>query len=676
MTSNTVQPHKLIISPGRRVPTWAVLLLIIAAGGVLRFYQLGTTPPGLYQDEAYDGLDALDILAGSHPIYFSANNGREPFYIYLVAGSVAAFGRTPFAERLPAAVVGTLLIPATYLLGSALYSRRVGLFAAAGVAFTFWPLALSRIGLRAGSEPLFTALSLASAAWGWRLPAGHPHRMGFIALGGALYGFTSYTYLASRFTPVALIAFLIIWYIAQRPTFPNLRELAAFGLPAILVALPLFVAGIWQPDILLGRTGQVSILNPAINHGDLWGTLLHNGLAALGMFNWRGDHIARHNLPGRPVFDPIVGLAFLAGVWFLARGAARRQLAPILALTWIGVMLLPTVLAEDTPHFLRAAGVLPVIFILPAVALDRAWVLANAPGGGSGSGRQVQGGWRRMRAAVPVLVLAALGASLAWTVLDYFGRYAVSADTAYLFQTAATELAQSSDAYLRGGPDRRLYLDQRFWDSFASVRYLLPVQPGLRLFREGETLAPAPSPLRLIAWPYENLRPALGALPPGALIRPEAGPLYRGDLEPAAYPLYNTYTADPVCPAVVCASPPRAEFEGQFQLLSAATRPIPGGLILELVWRAAKPDGAAHQVFAQAWAGGAIIAQADGPLGTMLFPSEWWRPGETVLEERRLAWTEPVNNANVTIRVGLYDVATGVRFKRTDSTLDYVEIAP
>ena len=41
--------------------------------------------------------------------------------------------------------------------------------------------------------------------------------------------------------------------------------------------------------------------------------------------------------------------------------------------------------------------------------------------------------------------------------------------------------------------------------------------------RRWTDVAPAPGPLRLIAWPYENLRPALGALPEGALIRPQAG---------------------------------------------------------------------------------------------------------------------------------------------------------
>ena len=62
--------------------------------------------------------------------------------------------------------------------------------------------------------------------------------MAFLALGGVLYGLTFYTYLAARFTPVALLGFLILWYIAGRPDFPRLPELAAFSLPAILTGLP------------------------------------------------------------------------------------------------------------------------------------------------------------------------------------------------------------------------------------------------------------------------------------------------------------------------------------------------------------------------------------------------------------------------------------------------------
>src|SRR5262249_51806332 len=134
---------------------------------------------------------------------------------------------------------------------------------------------------------------------------------------------------------------------------------------------------LWQPEILSSRVGQVSILSPTINHGDVWGTLFHNLFAALGMFFVRGDSIARHNLPGRPVFDPLLGLAFVAGVGLALAAARRRHPAAILILVWTATLLLPTILAEDTPHFLRAVGVLPVIFIFPALALDATWQAAE-----------------------------------------------------------------------------------------------------------------------------------------------------------------------------------------------------------------------------------------------------------------------------------------------------------
>jgi hypothetical protein len=409
----------------------------------------------------------------------------------------------------------------------------------------------------------------------------------------------------------------------------------------------------------------VSILSPTINHGDVWGTLFHNLLAALGMFFVRGDSIARHNLPGRPVFDPLLGLAFVVGVALALTAAWRRKPAAILILVWTATLLLPTILAEDTPHFLRAVGVLPVIFIFPALALDGLWHIAERSAG-------------RWRAALPVLArglcVVGLTGSLAWTVRDYFDRYAHSPDTAYLFQSAAADLARSANGYLAGGG--QVLLDERFWNDFTSVRFLLPVRPGLALYREGQTLAPTAAPVEIIAWPYEAMQPALQALPAGALIRPEAGPLYRGDLEQKTYPLYVTYTAEANCPAALCPSQPLADFGGAFQLLSAVSRLQPGGLRLELVWRATKPDGAPHQVFAQAWVGDQIMAQADGPLGTALYPSDWWRPGETVWEARDFAWPGKTNFTGVTFRVGLYDAATGVRVGRTDSTLDYAAVTP
>ena len=40
------------------------LLVILALAAFLRLWQLDSFPPGLYHDEAYNGLDALSLLQG------------------------------------------------------------------------------------------------------------------------------------------------------------------------------------------------------------------------------------------------------------------------------------------------------------------------------------------------------------------------------------------------------------------------------------------------------------------------------------------------------------------------------------------------------------------------------------------------------------------------------------
>ncbi len=652
---------------------WAILLLATALGAALRLYAVGALPPGLYQDEAYNGLDALDVLQGAHPVYFTANNGREPFYIYLTALSVGALGRTPAAVRLPAAFVGILTVPATYALGRALFGPRAGRLAAAVCAITFWPVVLSRIGLRAGTLPLLTGLSLACAALGWR-----GRRLRLLALAGALYGLSCYTYLAARFTPIALSIFFFFFYIATRRSVAGqgicrrgLVSLAAFGLPALAVAAPLAWYAAGHPSILLGRADQVSILNPAVNGGNLAGTLFYNLLAALGMFVWRGDTIARHNLPGRPVFDPLLGLAFVAGVLICLRRAfgRERQRGAALALIWTAVMLAPSVLAEDAPHFLRAVGVLPLAFLFPAVALAKVW------------------DWRR-KIAGRLLVAAALFAGLGITVRDYFGRYVGDPNTGYLFQSAATDLAREANDMTGVGwtgglaevassaPPGRAYVDRRLWDNFPSLRFLIPSGDRLNLLDAGQPPAFLPDESAAVfLWPYEDPRPVLRNFPAETVVTPLVGPQARGDLEPAPYSLYSEYRLRPLPPELISNLAPWAEFEGGLEVHGQADV-RDSEVTLSFAWRAQEPPRTDYQVFVHALAQGEIVAQADGPLGMGVYPGSVWRPGQVVEETRQLQLPTGLQPENVTIEVGLYDPATNVRLQRADAPGDSLEIEP
>ena len=631
--------------------TLYALLAVVVLGAFLRFWGLGAVPPGLYRDEAYYALDAVDVLNGAHPIFFEANNGREPLFIYLAALSIAALGRTPVAIRLVAAILGTLTIPATFLMGRAFFSDRVGLLAAAVCAVTVWTINLSRIGLRVGSFPLVAALCLWQGAVAFRTR----RRRHWVAA-GALYGLLFYTYLVARVTPLALAAALLLslagalWRQAGRKMldFPW-RGLGVAALTALIVAAPLGIYLLSHTGELAGRGEQVSILNPAINHGDPMGLALRQTVATLGMFNLRGDFIPRHNVPLRPVFDPLLGLAFLGGVALALIGWRRGPNAFILA--WTATMLLPTILAEDAPHFLRGAGILPVVFLFPALGLDRAWTWLSARG------------WRYAGVGLALVVLMV---GLGWTWHDYFDNHVHSDAVYYEFETGATQLAAELNRFLGVGWDGqawaasagerrdgyRGYIDSRLWDNWPNVRYL--VAPGsVRVLRSERALTG--DSIILALWPFEDHREILAQLPIGRLIQGQPGAYERGDLEATPRLLYYTVRATPDVPT--------ANVEADFGVvgLRRAEWQRDGDTIrVRLVWDARGPLSPDLAAFVHVVGPQGVVGQADAPPGGQYYPAAIWRDGDHVAEERNINLPADAP-PNPTIEVGLYNTRTLAR---------------
>ncbi len=74
------------------------LILIIAIAVFFRFWQFTSIPPGLYQDEAMNGADALTSLkTGEYKVFYTNNNGREGMIVWLDALAIKAFGAAPAA---------------------------------------------------------------------------------------------------------------------------------------------------------------------------------------------------------------------------------------------------------------------------------------------------------------------------------------------------------------------------------------------------------------------------------------------------------------------------------------------------------------------------------------------------------------------------------------------------
>lgn len=114
---------------------------------------------------------------------------------------------------------------------------------------------------------------------------------------------------------------------------------------------------------------------------------------------------------------------------------------------------------------------------------------------------------------------------------------------------------------------------------------------------------------------------------------------------------------------------PLADF-GDVVLWSASVKQTPGDFypMLALDWEARKPLAATP--FVHVFCDGALASQADGPPLGGLHPFDRWQPGERWTDRRELHKVCP-------IEVGLYDAATGERYKAQladGSTTDSVHV--
>jgi hypothetical protein len=83
-----------------RWPWWLAVLALMGLAVALRLPHLLDHPFWLNFDEGHYAWDATRILDGWRPAYLPANNGREPLFVYMLAGVFALFGPTLLAARL------------------------------------------------------------------------------------------------------------------------------------------------------------------------------------------------------------------------------------------------------------------------------------------------------------------------------------------------------------------------------------------------------------------------------------------------------------------------------------------------------------------------------------------------------------------------------------------------
>ncbi len=459
---------------GMSTSEWLGLLMVIGLAFAWRFPGLADIPAQVHGDEAACGLEARRILRGEVANLLGLGWYEIPYLSFaLSAAFMRIFGDDLFGLRMGSLTLGVATVGLLYLTLRRAYGLRVALTASSLLAVSHWHVHFSRIGtdyMQASFATMLTLFFFVRARQDGR-------RLDWV-LAGLSIGLACSVYYAGRVILVILAAFLILERIADAVS-GNVaddadRRRASAGpallvLAAVLFVAPTFAVSARMPSTLTDRSRGVFLLSAQnLEHSfESTGTdglpqlLALQAAKSLSAFNWRGERSEQHS-HAAPLLDFWSGAAFAVGLIAFTAVGWRPRYRMIVLWFWAN-LILGSVLTVDAMFSPRMIVAVPIVFVFPALLLDRLCSL-----GERGFGRL---GARGMGALLVGFVCASAVANYG----DYFRLHVRSvADSS----TTDDPLALRS-RYEPGLPDLRLR------SIFAALRHAALPRPRRRRCRYG-----------------------------------------------------------------------------------------------------------------------------------------------------------------------------------------------
>ena len=368
-----------------------IAILILAF--VLRFYKLGEIPFSLDWDENSNAYNAYSILKTGRDEYgvlFPITNRsfedyKPPLYMYLNVPTVAIFGLTPLAARLPSAIFGFLTVPLTYFLAKWLFRKEsIALLSMLFLAIAPWHLQFSRVGFEATVGLFFAVAAITSFLNGlndkkWLIPS------------GIFLGLSAYSYHTQRiFVPLLFIAAFFIF--KEKILAISKKYLFFFLIVTILISLPLVI--LIPPRVILQRfevtTGRPKLedIEKSIKFiiqdqetGQNFGQIIHNrrfviGQTYLGNYlshfdlNFlftKGDDNFRHHIQDMGMLYLFELPLILSGIFLLLKNRVKESMFVIV---WLIIAPIAASPATPNPHGNRSLPMIIALEIISAYSLS------------------------------------------------------------------------------------------------------------------------------------------------------------------------------------------------------------------------------------------------------------------------------------------------------------------
>jgi 4-amino-4-deoxy-L-arabinose transferase-like glycosyltransferase len=491
-----------------RLERYALAGLLLVAF-LVRALALGQIPANLGGDEGTQLLAALELVERPLDNPFATGWYSVPTMSFLAYGSAMRFfGATVAGGRMLSAIVGTLTILTTFLLGRALGGRRVGWVAALVVAFSHYHIHFSRLASNQIFDPLIGTLAIwllwlalkpENALWKARLQTGAQDRpqseVSLWGLSGLVAGMGWYAYFGARWVTF-LIGLIVAWRMLVEPRFltRHWRGLLMFAGGWLVVVLPLLGWYSVHPSPLTERYNAVSLFasgwlerEVAITGKPVFTLILRQLWKAATAFHFTTDPTFWY-FPQAPLLDFIAGSLMLVGL-----GAAlvcARWPSRAVTLIWFGsTLLMAWGITENPPSSQRG------LLLVPAVAFLAAW--------------GVEALWKALRSVR--LARVAFGIILSVMALYNLGFYFAIYTPRRLYGNPTAEAATTLAHYILENPHpicvsagvEPCYSTVYFFGApviywqFGGMAFLLRNQPGMDVL-PGEMPAQVSFPARFI----------------------------------------------------------------------------------------------------------------------------------------------------------------------------------
>jgi hypothetical protein len=660
----------------------AVITMVLLAWG-LRWIMLMETPPGWRDDDLIELYTfSARILEEGPVLYFDGASGHEPLYHTLRAPLIAAAGINQASARWPSATAGTLAVLLTWAMGRSLRRRRLrrrrlaALTAGTLVALSFWGLMYSRVAIRhIGLLPW----ALVAMYWAWRLL--RSEQLSRRATAGAVIGIAVgtggalLTYYAGRLMPVLLLAAFPLLAPRRGRWRPYLLALIL----GIALALPMF----WTAAHLPGADARVSELALPI-HALLAGDpqpLLQTAWTTLGMAHAQGDPEWLYNTAGRPVLGAAGAVLFYIAL--VAAMVRWRDPAGRYLLLWLAAGISPALISLPPSSYGHTILALPAVYLILANLVS---IVGGDCVGSAGTPSPARG---LCAAALAGVLVVGVGLR---DLPDYFVDWPAHGMVRFLYRADYRATAGYLDTHPTPGSPEAVAIGSMLfgpWDKvalstdsqqLAHARWIHPERALVYVGGTGTDLYLTEVLAReSTGWatPLQAVLAASDALP-----APDRMHGYR--IEPLTPPASairhssqgNPLTSTPLSGALALDAVSTWDSSGDSQSLWIATwwtvtgpLPLPEEKLIPNPPPPGVYNGPRLKVFAHLGTSDEVLSIDDG----LWVDPYSLAPGDVVLQFHHftLPATAP---ANLLLRLGLYDPASGARWT-TETGADHLEIA-